>query len=178
MVPRPEDSECRRASTITTRVMEAVSLLACAEPAASADSAKLVERGEGVTESAKFPSYRTSPCPATHGIGQNRSWSNALRATRSPMPTEAKPSRSSKVFSFKTQHFRTIPSPARSPHTSLMERTIINQLETEREIDDLNLQIKNLRLQNDFAALQMRALRVRCARYESILGMEEGEIAA
>jgi len=95
------------------------------------------------------------------------------------MPTEAKNKRSSKAFNRQTQHFRTIPSPARSLHTSLMERTIlINQLETEREIDDLNLQIKNLRLQNDFAALQMRALRVRCARYECILGMEEGEIAA
>jgi hypothetical protein len=53
----------------------------------------------------------------------------------------------------------------------------INNLETAREIDDLNLTIKNLRLQLDFANAQLRTLRVRCNRYEAILGMEEREAA-
>jgi hypothetical protein len=47
------------------------------------------------------------------------------------------------------------------------------ELETAREIDDLHLTIKNQRLQLDFAAQQLRALRVRVNRYEAILGMEE-----
>jgi hypothetical protein len=49
----------------------------------------------------------------------------------------------------------------------------LEQLETAREIDDLNDQVKNLRLQLDFANQQNRTLRVRANRYERILGMEE-----
>lgn len=53
-----------------------------------------------------------------------------------------------------------------------MEHTI-DQLETAREIDDLHLEVKNLRSQLDFREQQLRMLRVRAARYEAILGMEE-----
>ena len=54
----------------------------------------------------------------------------------------------------------------------------IDQLETAREIEDLNVTITNLRLQNEFAQMQLRTLRVRCNRYERTLGMQEEQEAA
>jgi hypothetical protein len=80
--------------------------------------------------------------------------------------------RSTKAFSPSIRHFRTIPRPASFPHNQSMERPTIEALETAREIDDLNLTIKNQRLQLDFAAQQLRTLRVRLNRYEAIIGME------
>ncbi len=79
--------------------------------------------------------------------------------------------KSTKAFSPSIRHFRTIPRPAPFRHNSPMPETA--ELETAREIDDLHLTIKNQRLQLDFAAQQLRALRVRVNRYEAILGMEE-----
>jgi len=80
--------------------------------------------------------------------------------------------RSTKAFSPRIRHFRTIPTPASKPHNRRMANTL-EQLETAREIDDLNDQVKNLRLQLDFANQQNRTLRVRANRCEAILGMEE-----
>ena len=82
-----------------------------------------------------------------------------------------------KVFSPSIRHFRTIPRPTSSPHTCLMERPTTEQLETLREIDELQLDIANLRKQNDYAQMQLRTLRVRVNRYEAILGMDEREAA-
>lgn len=59
-----------------------------------------------------------------------------------------------------------------------MEQVILDQLETAREIDDLNLTVKNLRSQLDFQHQQNRILRVRCNRYERILGMDDEQEAA
>jgi hypothetical protein len=81
--------------------------------------------------------------------------------------------RKTKVVSLSIRHFRTIPHSAPSPHTCLMDRPTTAELETAREIDDLHDQVKNLRSQLDFSAQQLRTLRVRTARYEAILGMEE-----
>jgi hypothetical protein len=80
----------------------------------------------------------------------------------------------SKVFAFPFQYLRPIPRPASPSHNQRMDLlTKIDALETAREIDDLNLTIKNLRSQLDFQHQQNRVLRVRTARYEAILGMEE-----
>jgi hypothetical protein len=54
-----------------------------------------------------------------------------------------------------------------------MERPNLAELETAREIDDLQLTIKNQRLQLEFAEQQLRTLRVRVTRYEAVLGIEE-----
>jgi hypothetical protein len=54
-----------------------------------------------------------------------------------------------------------------------MERPILDTLETAQEIEDLNLQIKNLRLQLEFRDMQLRTLRVRLNRYGAIIGIEE-----
>jgi hypothetical protein len=86
--------------------------------------------------------------------------------------------RSSKVFACSFRYHRPIPRSASSPHTCLMETPTTEQLETMREIDDLHDQIKNLRLQNDYAAQQLRTLCVRCNRYEHILGMDDEQEAA
>ena len=59
-----------------------------------------------------------------------------------------------------------------------MERPTTEQLETMREIDDLNLSVANLRRQLDFANQQLRIMRIRMNRYEAILGMDEQEVAA
>ena len=83
-----------------------------------------------------------------------------------------------KLFSPSIRHFRTIPRRASSPHTCLMERPTTEQLETMREIDDLNLSVANLRRQLDFANQQLRMMRIRVNRYEAILGMDEQEVAA
>jgi len=58
-----------------------------------------------------------------------------------------------------------------------MEQSTIDTLETAREIDDLHLDIARLRNQIDFTNMQLRTLRVRCNRYERILGVEEQEAA-
>ena len=47
------------------------------------------------------------------------------------------------------------------------------QLENAREIDDLNSQIANLRMQLTHSENQNRILRVQTVRYEAILGIEE-----
>ena len=58
-----------------------------------------------------------------------------------------------------------------------MERPTTEQLETMREIDDLNSTVANLRRQLDFANQQLRTMRIQANRYEAILGMEEREAA-
>ncbi len=58
-----------------------------------------------------------------------------------------------------------------------MEALTKEQLETAREIDDLNLTIKNQRLQLDWEQQKVRILRVRCNRYERILGDDQQEAA-
>jgi hypothetical protein len=58
-----------------------------------------------------------------------------------------------------------------------MERPTTEQLETMREIDDLNSSVSNLRRQLDFANQQLRMMRIRVNRYEAILGMDEQEAA-
>ena len=47
------------------------------------------------------------------------------------------------------------------------------QLETAREIDDLNAQIACLQMQLTYSENQNRILRVQTVRYEAILGIEE-----
>jgi len=54
-----------------------------------------------------------------------------------------------------------------------MEQALLDQLETEKLIDELQAEAKNLRLQLQFAREQNRIARVRQARLEAILGMEE-----
>jgi hypothetical protein len=58
-----------------------------------------------------------------------------------------------------------------------MPKSLLDKLETAREIDDLHDQIKNLRLQLDFQLIQNRTLRVRVARYEAVIGIETQEAA-
>jgi cell division protein FtsL len=53
-----------------------------------------------------------------------------------------------------------------------MDPNTVETLEIAREIDDLNLTIKNQQMQLDFRDQQLRTLRVRVNRYERILGME------
>jgi hypothetical protein len=54
---------------------------------------------------------------------------------------------------------------------------IIDHLSDAREIEDLRLQVQQLRAQNGFLSQQMRTLRVRAVRYENILGIEDQEAA-
>ena len=81
--------------------------------------------------------------------------------------------RSPKVFAISFQYVRPIPRPASVSHNRRMERPNLAELETAREIDDLQLTIKNQRLQLEFAEQQLRTLRVRVTRYEAVLGIEE-----
>ena len=83
----------------------------------------------------------------------------------------------SKVFRLSFQYGRTISRPASMPHNQLMERPTTEQLETMRDIDDLQSDIANLRRQLDFAQQQLRTMRIQTNRYEAILGMEESEAA-
>jgi len=48
-----------------------------------------------------------------------------------------------------------------------------DQLETAREIEELTLDVANLRMQLTYSEQQNRTLRVRTNRYERILGMED-----
>jgi hypothetical protein len=85
--------------------------------------------------------------------------------------------RRTKAFSPYLRHFRTIPRSASSSHNRFMERPTTEQLETMRDIDDLQADIANLRRDLDFANQQLRMMRVQVNRYERILGMEEREAA-
>ena len=80
--------------------------------------------------------------------------------------------KSPKVFRLPFQYVRPIPSPSFKSHNRRMDTSTLDKLETARELDDLNDQVKNLRLQLDFQLLQNRTLRVRVNRYEAIIGME------
>jgi hypothetical protein len=59
-----------------------------------------------------------------------------------------------------------------------MERPTTEQLETMRDIDDLQLDIANLRRQLDFANQQLRTMRIQVNRYERVLGMDAEREAA
>lgn len=72
-----------------------------------------------------------------------------------------------KVFAISFQYQRPIPRLTFAPHTQFMERPTINELETAREIEDLHSQVRNLRLQLEFATQQNRSLRVRLNRLRS-----------
>jgi hypothetical protein len=78
--------------------------------------------------------------------------------------------KTSKVSSPSIRHFRTIPRPASIEQNKRMAQSILEQLETAREIDDLQSQIANQRLQLTFNDQQLRTLRLRLNRYEAILG--------
>jgi hypothetical protein len=99
--------------------------------------------------------------------------SSAPNPTRSPSTDRGQNRKSSKVFRLPFQYLRSIPRPAFQSHNQSMERPILDTLETAQEIEDLNLQIKNLRLQLEFRDMQLRTLRVRLNRYGAIIGIEE-----
>ena len=97
----------------------------------------------------------------------------AVRPNQNPRTFPAESLTSSKHIRLSFQYSRPIPTKHPESHNRFMERPTIDALETAREIDDLNLTIKNQRLQLDFAQQQLRTLRVRLNRYEAIIGIEE-----
>jgi hypothetical protein len=87
------------------------------------------------------------------------------------------PNHRPKAFASCFQYSRSISTPLSTVEDRSMERPTTEQLETMREIDDLNSSVSNLRRQLDFANQQLRMMRIRVNRYEAILGMDEQEAA-
>ena len=83
----------------------------------------------------------------------------------------------SKVFRLSFQYPRSIPTPFPPVDNRFMDRPTTEQLETMRDIDELQSEAANLRRQLDFANQQLRTMRIQVNRYEAILGMEEREAA-
>lgn len=59
-----------------------------------------------------------------------------------------------------------------------MEQDTLYKLEAEREIEELRLTVTRLRAEVGFSSQQLRTLRVRVARYENVLGIEDYQEAA
>ena len=81
------------------------------------------------------------------------------------------------IIPFLFQYQRSISTHFPPVDNRFMDKPTTEQLETMRDIDELQSEAANLRRQLDFANQQLRTMRIQVNRYEAILGMEEREAA-